>query len=153
MSRDLIRLVGLEGFENCFPYELSGGMKQRVAIARALANKPKVLLMDEPFGALDALTRESMQLELQKIWQKARCTVLFVTHSITEAVFLADRVVVMGSRPGYVKKTLTIDLERPRTRKMFTSEDFRHYERVLKESIWEEDEPEEIVPVQEKRSA
>ena len=153
MSRDLIRLVGLEGFENCFPYELSGGMKQRVAIARALANKPKVLLMDEPFGALDALTRESMQLELQKIWQNARCTVLFVTHSITEAVFLADRVVVMGSRPGYVKKTLTIDLERPRTRKMFTSEEFRHYERVLKESIWEEDEPEEMVPAQEKRSA
>ncbi len=154
-SRDLIRLVGLEGFENRFPHELSGGMKQRVAIARALANKPKVLLMDEPFGALDALTRESMQIELQKIWQKAQCTVLFVTHSITEAVFLADRVVVMSNRPGYVKKTLAIDLERPRTRKMFTSERFRHYEHQLKESIWEEEETGswEINPVEEKRSA
>ncbi|MBF0200180.1 MAG: ABC transporter ATP-binding protein [Desulfamplus sp.] len=155
LSRDLIRLVGLEGFEECFPHELSGGMKQRVAIARALANKPKVLLMDEPFGALDALTRETMQLELQKIWQKAQCTVLFVTHSITEAIFLADRVVVMGSRPGFVKKILTIDLERPRSRKIHTSHTFRRYEQILKESIWEEEEDGswERVPALEKRSA
>ncbi len=155
MSRDLIRLVGLDGFENCFPHELSGGMKQRVAIARALANKPKVLLMDEPFGALDALTRESMQLELQKIWQQARCTVLFVTHSITEAIFLADRVVVMSSRPGYVKKILNIDLDRPRKRNVYTSERFREYERILKESIWEEEPGDswESIPALEKRSA
>ena len=141
LSRDLIRLVGLEGFEHCYPHELSGGMKQRVAIARALANKPKVLLMDEPFGALDALTRESMQIELQKIWQNAQCTVLFITHSITEAIFLADRVLVMSNRPGYVKKELPIELPRPRTREMFTSDIFRQYEKVLKACIWEEDQP------------
>lgn len=140
LSRNLIRLVGLEGFEHCFPYELSGGMKQRVAIARALANKPKVLLMDEPFGALDALTRESMQIELQKIWQNAQCTVLFITHSITEAIFLADRVIVMSSRPSYVKKELHIDLPRPRTREMFTSAIFRQYEKELKACIWDEEQ-------------
>lgn len=139
LSEELIRLVGLQGFEHCYPYELSGGMKQRVAIARALANKPKVLLMDEPFGALDAITRESMQIELQKIWQQARCTVLFITHSISEAIFLADRVVVMSSRPGTIKKDVAIGLERPRTREMFTSDRFRHYERLLKECIWEEE--------------
>ncbi len=137
-SRDLIKLVGLESFENCLPHELSGGMKQRVAIARALANKPKVLLMDEPFGSLDALTRENMQMELQKIWQKARCTVLFVTHSITEAIFLSDRVVVMGKRPGYVKKIVPIELERPRKRDIYNSELFREYEKTLTETVWEE---------------
>ena len=136
--RKLIDLVGLGGFENCYPHELSGGMKQRVAIARALANNPKVLLMDEPFGSLDALTRESLQLELQKIWQNAMCTVLFVTHSITEAIFLADRVVVMSKRPGYIKKAVHIDLERPRTREMLTQKRFREYEAYLKETVWEE---------------
>jgi NitT/TauT family transport system ATP-binding protein len=138
ISRDLVRLVGLQGFENCYPHELSGGMQQRVAIARALANRPKVLLMDEPFGSLDALTRESMQMELQKIWQNAQCTVLFVTHSITEAIFLADRVVVMSRRPGYVKKVLPIELERPRTRDMYMNDRFLEYEKALKESVWEE---------------
>lgn len=136
--RDLIRLVGLVGFENRYPHELSGGMKQRVAIARALANKPNVLLMDEPFGSLDALTRESLQLELQRIWLQTRCTVMFVTHSISEAIFLADRVVVMSRRPGFVKKTVSIELDRPRNREMFTSDQFRDYERTLKETIWEE---------------
>jgi NitT/TauT family transport system ATP-binding protein len=138
ISRDLIGLVGLEGFENCYPHQLSGGMKQRVAIARALANHPRVLLMDEPFGSLDALTRESLQLELQAIWLKARCTVLFVTHSITEAIFLADRVVVMSRRPGQVKSVVPIDLTRPRRRKMYTSDKFREYEQMLKETVWEE---------------
>lgn len=157
-SRDLIRLMGLEGFEHCYPHELSGGMKQRVAIARALANRPKVLLMDEPFGALDALTRESMQTELQRIRHQARCTVLFVTHSITEAVFLADRVVVMSPRPARVKKILSINLERPRPRSIYTSQAFRDYERILKESIWEEEVKAEscgrdIDPCLKKRSA
>jgi NitT/TauT family transport system ATP-binding protein len=137
-SGDLIKLVGLQGFENCYPHELSGGMQQRVAIARALANKPKVLLMDEPFGSLDALTRESLQLELQDICTQARCTVLFVTHSITEAIFLADRVVVMSKRPGTVKRSVRIDLERPRTRDMHASDKFRVYEKTLKDTIWEE---------------
>lgn len=137
-SRDLIELMGLKGFENCYPHELSGGMRQRVAIARALANKPEVLLMDEPFGALDALTRESMQLELQSIWLKTRCTVLFVTHSISEAVFLADRVVVMSKRPGIIKEEIVIDLERPRTRDMHTTKEFRDYEAHLKEIVWQE---------------
>lgn len=137
-SRDLIELMGLQGFEHCYPHELSGGMRQRVAIARALANKPEVLLMDEPFGALDALTRESLQLELQNIWMKTQCTVLFVTHSIAEAVFLADRVLVMSKRPGVIKEEVRIDLERPRTRDMHTTQQFRDYEAHLKKIVWEE---------------
>lgn len=137
-SRDLIELMGLRGFEHCYPHELSGGMRQRVAIARALANKPEVLLMDEPFGALDALTRESLQLELQNIWLKTSCTVLFVTHSISEAVFLADRVAVMSKRPGIIKEELCIDLDRPRTRDMHMTQKFRDYEAYLKEIVWEE---------------
>ncbi|WP_419661244.1 putative ABC transporter, ATP-binding protein [Desulfosarcina variabilis str. Montpellier] len=138
ISRQLIRLVGLEGFENRYPHELSGGMQQRVAIARALANRPNVLLMDEPFGSLDLLTRESLQLELQNIWEEARCTVLFVTHSITEAIFLADRVVVMSKRPGTIKSVFPIDLARPRTRDVYTTRRFRDYEAAIKASVWEE---------------
>ena len=137
-SNELIDLMGLKGFEESYPHQLSGGMRQRVAIARALANRPKVLLMDEPFGSLDALTRETMQLELQRIWSTNHCTVLFVTHSITEAIFLADRVVVMGRRPGYVKKTVPIELERPRTRETYVSKQFREYEQLLKETVWKE---------------
>lgn len=137
-SRDLIELMGLKGFEHCYPHELSGGMRQRVAIARALANKPEILLMDEPFGALDALTRESLQLELQKIWLKTECTVLFVTHSISEAIFLADRVAVMSRRPGIIKEEIAIDLERPRTREVHTTKKFREYEAYLKSIVWEE---------------
>jgi NitT/TauT family transport system ATP-binding protein len=133
-----IQLVGLSGFENRYPHELSGGMKQRVAIARALANEPKVLLMDEPFGSLDALTRESMQMELLRIWQEAKCTVLFVTHSISEAVFLSDRVIIMSKRPGRIKATVSIDLPRPRLRDMFTWNEFRQYEHQLKELVWDE---------------
>jgi NitT/TauT family transport system ATP-binding protein len=109
-----------------------------VAIARALANGPKVLLMDEPFGSLDALTRESLQMELLHIWQEARCTVLFVTHSIAEAVFLADRVLVMSRRPGRIKADLRIELPRPRHQAVTTSAAFRAYEHRLKEIVWEE---------------
>src|SRR5205085_4791370 len=110
-----IKLVGLTGFENHYPSELSGGMQQRVNLARALAADPVVLLMDEPFAALDAQTREFMQAELLKIWAKAQKTVLFITHQINEAIYLADRVVVMSARPGRIKDVFPIPFERPRT--------------------------------------
>ncbi len=111
-----LELVGLEQFKDSFPHELSGGMKQRVAIARALANEPEVLLMDEPFGALDAQTRNVLQGELLQIWEKKRITVLFVTHSVDEAVFLADRIVMMSSRPGKIKTIIDVNIPRPRGR-------------------------------------
>jgi NitT/TauT family transport system ATP-binding protein len=114
ISASYINLVGLEGFGDHFPHELSGGMKQRVAIARALAYDPEVLLMDEPFAAVDAQTRETMQDELLRIWEETGKTIVFVTHSIEEAVFLADRVVVLGTNPGSIKEILDIDLPRPR---------------------------------------
>jgi NitT/TauT family transport system ATP-binding protein len=113
-TRDLLKLVGLEGFENYFPRQLSGGMRQRVNLARALAIDPQILVMDEPFSALDAQTREIMQTELMRIWEKGRKTVLFVTHQIDEAVFLSDRVLVLARRPGRVQETVEIALPRPR---------------------------------------
>ena len=111
---DLLKLVGLEGFESYFPRQLSGGMRQRVNLARALAIDPEILLMDEPFSALDAQTREIMQTELLRIWDKGRKTVLFVTHHIDEAVFLSDRVLVLARRPGRIREIVAIDLPRPR---------------------------------------
>jgi NitT/TauT family transport system ATP-binding protein len=116
LSRQYLKMVGLERFERSYPHELSGGMKQRVAIARALVNDPRAILMDEPFGALDAQTRNVMQSELLRIWQEERKTILFVTHSVDEAIYLSDRIVIMSARPGRIKDIIGIDLERPRKR-------------------------------------
>ena len=111
-----VEIVGLKGFENSYPYELSGGMRQRVAVARALAVDPSILLMDEPFGALDAQTRNLLQHELLEIWEKTRKTILFVTHSVDEAVFMADRIVVLTPRPGRICEVIPIECTRPRDR-------------------------------------
>jgi len=116
IARRHLELVGLSKFADSYPHELSGGMKQRVAIARALVNNPKVLLMDEPFGAVDAQTRNRLQHELLRIWERDKKTLLFITHSVDEAVYLADRVVVFTSRPGKIKEIFKIDLPRPRDR-------------------------------------
>jgi NitT/TauT family transport system ATP-binding protein len=135
IARHYLELVGLQAHEDKYPSELSGGMKQRVAIARALANGPSVLLMDEPFGALDAQTREVLQEELLRIWQHERKTVVFVTHSISEAIFLADRVVVMATQPGWVKELIDVPLAHPRDR---SEPEFVALERHIKQLVREE---------------
>jgi NitT/TauT family transport system ATP-binding protein len=128
----LMAMAGLQGFENKYPWQLSGGMQQRVAILRALLHDPPVLLMDEPFGALDAMTREKMNIELQRIWMAAGKTVLLITHSIPEAIFLSDRVFVMSERPGRIVATYDIDLPRPRPLDVMGTERFAHYARTLR---------------------
>ena len=134
-AQDLINLVGLQGFESTWPRELSGGMAQRVAIARALVHDPDILLLDEPFGSLDALTRERMWTELSRIWQARQKTVLMVTHSINESLFLADRVLVLTQRPGKIKLDLAVDLPRPRPDEILFTEHFGKLARQLKEAI------------------
>jgi NitT/TauT family transport system ATP-binding protein len=137
--KQYIRLIGLEGFENSFPNQLSGGMRQRVAIARALVYQPKILLMDEPFGALDAQTRLLMQELLLHVWEKERSTVLFVTHDVEEAILLSDRILVMTTLPGKIKAEIKIDLPRPRAVvEMETSPQFSAYKKQLLELVREE---------------
>ncbi|MGA2489072.1 MAG: ABC transporter ATP-binding protein [Anaerolineales bacterium] len=134
-SQDLIDLVGLQGFESSWPRDLSGGMAQRVAIARALVHDPDILLLDEPFGSLDALTRERMWIELSRIWQARQKTVLMVTHSISESLFLADRVLVLTQRPGKIKLDLAVDLTRPRPDEIRYTAHFGILAQRLKEAI------------------
>ena len=134
-AMELLRLVGLSGFENLHPHELSGGMQQRVAIARALVHEPSILLMDEPFGSLDAITRNQMNLELLRIWHATRKTILMVTHTIQEAIFLADRVLIMSPRPGYIQATLDVGLPRPRDSEIYYNEEFANLYHSVRDSI------------------
>ena len=134
-ARSLVKTAGLAGFEDSYPHELSGGMQQRVAICRALLLDPSIILMDEPFGALDVITRERMAFELQKIWLANRNTVLFVTHSITEAVLLSDTVIVMSDRPGRIITTTNIDLPRPRDKDTPTAVRFVELSAVVRDHI------------------
>ncbi len=133
-----IELVGLKGFEQALPKTLSGGMKQRVAIARVLANKPEVLLMDEPFGALDAQTRVVMQELLLKVWEQEKTTILFITHDIDEAIFLAEKVYVMSRRPGRIRQEISVDLPRPRDHRIMVHQDFAAIKSSVMELLWEE---------------
>ena len=142
-ARQWLGMVGLGKFENAYPHHLSGGMKQRVAIARALANEPRILLMDEPFGALDALTRCKMQNYLMQIWRKVEVTILFITHDLEEACYLADRIVVMGSNPGRVVEVIENPIPRPRTSDLLLSPEFLGLKRRLEELIHAPAEAEE----------
>ncbi len=135
-AMDLINLVGLGGFEKRYPRELSGGMQQRVSLCRALIHNPSVLLMDEPFAALDAMTREELGFELLRIWDTEKKTVIFVTHNITEAILLADRVVAMTPRPGKIARVVEVELARPRTIDMEFTEKFKTYSNQIRDVIY-----------------
>lgn len=132
---ELLALVGLVGFENSYPHELSGGMQQRVAIARALVYEPSILLMDEPFGSLDAITRSQMNMELLRIWQATRKTIVMVTHNIQEAIFLADRVLIMSARPGHIQTVVRVPLPRPRDLDVLYSKDFAALSHRIRDMI------------------
>ncbi len=140
-ARELVRMVGLDGFEHRYPADLSGGMQQRVAICRALIIDPPLLLMDEPFGALDALTRDEMGTEVMRIWNATRKTIIFVTHSIDEAVLLSDRVVVLTERPGRVRTVVEIDLPRPRTGEVRVDPRYAEYGQILRHAIYHRSDP------------
>ena len=147
-ARQWLQLVGLEKFADAYPYQLSGGMKQRVAIARALANQPRVLLMDEPFGALDAQTRARMQSYLLEIWRKIDVTIVFITHDLDEAIFLADRILVLKPHPGEVQELIEVPVPRPRGRDQFISKEFLAARARLEQLIYSasSNDQEEVVP-------
>ena len=133
--RELLKLVGLEGWETSLPHELSGGMRQRVSIARALVSAPRILLMDEPFGALDEITRDRLNEELRRIWQETRTTILFVTHSVYESLFLGEQVLVLGANPGHVKSLFTNDLPKSRTLAIRETEPFVRHAAALRQVL------------------
>ena len=147
-ARSWLAMVGLEKFENCYPHELSGGMKQRVAIARALANSPRILIMDEPFGALDAQTRAQMQSYLLQIWKKVDVTIIFITHDLDEAAYLSDRILVLAANPGRLIEVIENPVPRPRTSAQFTSPEFRavkdHIEQLIHPCV---NAPEDDLPL------
>jgi NitT/TauT family transport system ATP-binding protein len=142
---ETLRMVDLQGFEHCYPRELSGGMKMRVSIARALVTKPEVLLMDEPFGALDEMTRSRLNSDLLDLWQQKQWTVIFVTHNIYEAVYLSNRVVVMAARPGRVVADVAIDVDYPRSEDFRTSTEFSQYCRQISQALSEATQPEPLI--------
>lgn len=140
MAREWINIIGLEKYENQFPHELSGGMKQRVAIARALVNEPKILLMDEPFGALDPYTRQKMQKHLMDLWQNIDITIMFVTHDMDEAILLADRIVALKANPGEIKEIIEVNLPRPRSLDLIQSPEFKKLRKQVDQLVHAQEE-------------